>query len=203
VRLCQAGLETLIGSRSEERAVGKARELAAELRGAGLNPTLAGVPNHVLVEKADLIFLSVRFPHVIDSARSLPFKAGSRVVDTSVPVIFEAGAARFVEDGEGSVSERLCAALPKGVRVVAAFKTIPARILGDLDSGLDCDVFVCGDDEATKQAVMRVAGLIPGLRPLDAGPLSEARTIERMAALAVKLNLRYKVKAARFRAVGV
>jgi NADPH-dependent F420 reductase len=203
LRLAQAGLEVLIGSRVEERAMDKAREFAAALRGAGLNPTLAGASNHEVVEKADLVFLSVRFPHVVESVRGLPFQAGGWVVDTSVPVVFEKGAARFVEAAEGSVSEQIQSALPEGVSLVAAFKTIPAHVLADLDMSLDCDLLVCSDDEAAKRATMRVASLIPGLRPLDAGSLREARTIERMAALAINLNLRYKRKSARFRVVGV
>ena len=201
LRLAQAELEVLIGSRVEKRAVDKARELASALRGAGLNPTLAGASNSEVVEKADLVFLSVRFPHVVDSVRGLPFREGAWVVDTSVPVIFESGAAKFVGT-ERSVSEQIQAALPD-TRVVAAFKTVPASILADIDTPLDCDLLVCSDDAEAKQATMRVASLITGLRALDAGSLEQARTIERMAALAINLNLRYKKKSARFRVVGI
>ena len=201
LRLAQAELEVLIGSRVEKRAVDKARDLAGALRGAGLNPTLAGASNNEVVEKADLVFLSVRFPHVVDSVRGLPFRKGSWIVDTSVPVVFESGAARYAETQQ-SVSEQVQAALPDA-RVVAAFKTIPATALADLDSSLDCDLLVCSDDEAAKQATIQVASLIPGLRPLDGGPLEAARTVERMAALAISLNLRYKKKSARFRIVGI
>jgi predicted dinucleotide-binding enzyme len=45
--------------------------------------------------------------------------------------------------------------------------------------------------------------LIPSLRALDAGPLRTARTLERMAVLAVDLNRRYRKKGARFRIQGV
>jgi len=201
LRLAQAELEVLIGSRVEKRAVDKARELAGALRGAGLNPTLAGASNHEVVEKADLVFLSVRFPHVVDSVRGLPFRKGSWVVDTSVPVVFESGGAKHVA-AEQSVSEQVQAALPDA-RVVAAFKTIPASVLADIDMSLDCDLLVCSDDDEAKQATMKVASLMPGLRTLDAGSLEQARTVERMAALAINLNLRYKKKSARFRVVGV
>jgi predicted dinucleotide-binding enzyme len=87
--------------------------------------------------------------------------------------------------------------------LVAAFKTIPAQLLADLDSSLDCDVFVCGDSQPAKGRVLEVASRIAGLRPVDAGWLREAHTLEHMCALAIGLNRRYKIKTARFRVVGV
>jgi predicted dinucleotide-binding enzyme len=50
---------------------------------------------------------------------------------------------------------------------------------------------------------MAVAELIPTLRPLDAGPLRNARILERMTVLAIHLNRRYKKKHARFRIEGL
>ena len=50
---------------------------------------------------------------------------------------------------------------------------------------------------------MQAAALIPTLRPIDAGPLQTARTLERMTVLAVNLNLRYKKRNARFRVEGL
>jgi predicted dinucleotide-binding enzyme len=44
---------------------------------------------------------------------------------------------------------------------------------------------------------------ISGLRPVDAGGLEAARTIERMTVLAIGINRRYKIKTARFRVVGL
>jgi predicted dinucleotide-binding enzyme len=45
--------------------------------------------------------------------------------------------------------------------------------------------------------------LIPDLRPVDAGQLSAAGTLERMTALAIGLNRRYKRRGARYRVVGL
>jgi predicted dinucleotide-binding enzyme len=87
--------------------------------------------------------------------------------------------------------------------MAAALKTIPAGVLGALDVPLDCDDFVCGDSADARSAAMNVLSEIPTLRPLDAGGLESARTIERMTALAIVMNKRYKVRNARFRMVGV
>ncbi|RPJ59483.1 MAG: NADPH-dependent F420 reductase [Acidobacteria bacterium] len=203
LRLAQSGFTVVVGSRSQERATEKAHELATLLRNVGLAPTLSGAANSEVVRDVDVLFLSVPFAHVLETARKLTFRPGSLVVDTSVPVVFNAGKAELVEVKGGSVSEELRALIPAEVHVVGAFKTIPARILGDIDSELGCDVFVCGDSQEAKSTIIQLAGNLSGLRPLDAGPLSSARTLERMSALAIQLNLRYKVKSARFRVVGL
>ena len=203
LRLAQSGFRVVVGSRSPERAAEKAHELATVLRSVGLSPTLSGAANAEVVRTVDVVFLSVPFAHVLDTARELPFRPGSLVIDTSVPVVFNAGKAEFVEVKAGSVSEELRAIIPAEVNLVGAFKTIPARILSDIDSDLDCDVFVCSDSEEAKNTVVQLAGNISDVRPVDAGPLSAARTIERMAALAIQLNLRYKIKSARFRVIGL
>jgi len=44
---------------------------------------------------------------------------------------------------------------------------------------------------------------VPTLRPIDAGALDAARTIERMTLLAITLNRRYKSHAARFQVLGI
>jgi hypothetical protein len=203
LRLAQSGFRVVVGSRSQERAAEKAHELATVLRSVGLSPTLTGTANSEVVRAVDVVFLSVPFAHVLETARQLPFRPGSVVVDTSVPVVFNAGKAEFVEVPDGSVSEQLRTVIPAEVKLVGAFKTIPARILSDIDSDLDCDVFVCGDSEEAKNTVVQLSGNISDLRPVDAGALAAARTLERMAALAIQLNLRYKIKSARFRVVGL
>ena len=50
---------------------------------------------------------------------------------------------------------------------------------------------------------MALVASIPTLRPVDAGPLESARIIERMTLLAIRLNRRYKARAARFQVVGI
>jgi NADPH-dependent F420 reductase len=118
-------------------------------------------------------------------------------------MVFYGGSAEYIEPGGESNAESIARHLPDGTFLVAAFKTIPAHVLADLDVLLDCDVFVCSDSEPASQAVMAAARLIPSLRPVDGGPLRTARTLERMAVLAVNLNRRYREKRARFRVQGI
>jgi len=57
---------------------------------------------------------------------------------------------------------------------------------------VDCDVVVSGKKAARAQ-VMELCQLIPGLRGLDGGPLSNARIVEDMTALLIGMNIRYKL----------
>ena len=71
------------------------------------------------------------------------------------------------------------------------------------DGALPCDILVCGDDAAAKERIFPLIKLIPGLRPLDAGPLEMARIVEPITALLISLNRRYKVHHAGLRITGL
>jgi NADPH-dependent F420 reductase len=125
------------------------------------------------------------------------------VIDITVPVSFEQGRVRYVELPEGSASEHLKARLPETIPLVAAFKTEPAHLLAEIDEPLDCDSFVSSDSKDAKARVIEALGFIKGLRPVDAGTLYSARTLERMTVLAIGINRRYKIKTARYRVIGL
>ena len=129
---------------------------------------------------------------------------GAILIDITVPVSFEKGVGvRYVELPEGSASEHLRAHLPESIPLVAAFKTEPAHLLVEPHKKLDCDVFVASRDKEAKTRVMEAIPFIAGLRPVDAGPLSSARTLERMTVLAIGINRRHKIKSACFRVMGL
>ncbi|MFN0165209.1 MAG: NADPH-dependent F420 reductase, partial [Bryobacteraceae bacterium] len=199
--LAAAGFPVSIGSRDAAKAHEKAVHLGSQVAGAAIS----GGENTAVVREADIVFLSVPFDSaepLIDACRE-SWKSGTVVVDSTVPLRFESGRPVLLDLKEGSASEHLARALPPGVALVAAFKTIPAHILAEVDVPLDCDLMVCGDHTEAKARVMEVASAITGLRPLDAGPLRNARILEAMCVLAISLNRRYKSKAARFRIVGI
>ena len=109
----------------------------------------------------------------------------------------------MLEVAEGSASEHVRARLPENVGLAAAFKTLPAHLLGDPRRPLDCDEFVCGDSEVARKRAIALVELLEGLRAVDVGPLARARSIEHMTALAIAINWRHKTYDARFRVVGL
>jgi NADPH-dependent F420 reductase len=200
LRWAMAGAQVKIGSRSAERA----REAANELNQIIGRETVGFAENREAVAGADFVLLTVPFEHAAESleAHRSDFREGAILIDITVPVAFEKGA-RYLELPEGSASEHLRARLPEQVPIVAAFKTEPAHLLMDPHETLDCDVFVASDAKEAKARVIEAIRFIEGLRPVDAGVLANARTIERMTVLLIGINRRYKVKTGRFRIVGL
>jgi NADPH-dependent F420 reductase len=198
VRFAAAGFQVVIGSREAD----KAQEVARRYPGA----SISGGENTAILSEADFVFLCVPFERageLLDTCRPY-WREGCIVVDTTVPLRFEAGNVGLIELPEPSGSQHLAARLPAGVPLVAAFKTISAHTLADLSASLDCDLMVCGDDASARTRLIEAAsGIGSGLRVLDGGPLRHARALEAMCALAIGLNRRYKAKSARFRVVGV
>ena len=200
LRWARAGARVVIGSRAADRA----RETAEQLnRVLGSNAISYG-DNHKAA-LSDFVLLSVPFQHAASTLEGVQqeIRQGSILIDATVPVTFEKGRASYAEPPEGSASEHLRARLRSDIPLVGAFKTIPAHSMEALDEGLDCDDFVIGDGQEARARVIEAMGAISGVRPVDAGGLESARTIERMTVLAIGINRRYKIKTARFRVVGL
>ena len=198
-RLAAAGVRVVVGSRDPARA----RETVAAWDAIGEPIDVAG--NAAAVEQCDITVLAVPFTSVdalLGEVRS-HFAAGSLVIDVTVPLAFSGGRMSMLEVEEGSASEHIRAQLPEGVQLAAAFKTIPARLLADVRAPLDCDEFVCGDSDEARAQAARLVELLPRLRAIDVGPLSRARFIEHLTALAVAVNRTHKIHDARFRVVGL
>jgi NADPH-dependent F420 reductase len=200
LRWALAGVQVTIGSRSPDRASAAAVELN---KIPGIRP-IAFADNERVVAESDFIFLTLPFAHASETLaiHSSQFRADSILIDVTVPLEFTSGRASYLELPEGSASEHLQARLPN-VTLVAAFKTLPAHVLAAPEIPLDCDVFIASNAAEARLRVIEAARAIAGLRPIDAGELESARTIERMTVLAINLNKRYQTKTARFRVVGV
>ena len=206
LRLSQAGVPVTIGSRNPEQAALKAEELRLRLKEeGGPGADIGGRENSGVVEACEILFVAVPFEHaagLLESCRG-HLRQGQILVDVTVPLQFRSNRLELRELPEPSASEHLAKVLPEGVPLVAAFKTIPAHLLADLSTRLDCHVFICGDSSEARRQIVQVASRIEGLSPLDVGRLNQAATLERMTALAIQINKRHRVRFSRFRVVGL
>lgn len=198
-RFARAGARVVVGSRDPDRARGTVAEWGAisqPIEVAGYSDAVA---------QADVALLAVPFASVdaVLEQLSSSLKSGSVVIDVTVPITFVAGKMAMLDVAEGSASEHIRARLPGEVGLAAAFKTIPAHLLAAGDESLDCDELVCGDSDAARASAIALVKMLPGLRPVDVGPLSRARSIEHLTALAIAINRRHKIHDARFRIVGL
>lgn len=183
-RLASAGYDVLIGSREPAKAASAARKLHT--------PRARGLGNDAAAAAADAIVLTVPYAAHRASVVALAGSAAGKVlVDPTVPLL-EIRPVQLATIEEGSAAERTQALLPQA-RVVSAFHTVSAEGLADVDRTLRGDVLLCGNDAAAKDSVAELVRAI-GLGPVDAGPLEWAQTLERLGALMIALNQRYKRK---------
>jgi NADPH-dependent F420 reductase len=195
VRLGAAGVPITIGSRDAARAA-EAAERATSVVRAG---AFTGLENRDAVEGADIMILSVPFRNQAETLRDLSpaMKHGQLVVDATVPLAVAAGGrpTRILGVWQGSAAQQAQEMVPDGVSVVAAFHTVSAALLAELDHVLDEDVLICGDRREDKARLSELIRQIPGLRPVDCGRLETARIVEQLTPLMISINVRHKTRA--------
>jgi NADPH-dependent F420 reductase len=195
VRLGTAGVPVVIGSRDQ----GRAEEAAARAAEAASATSCQGAQNTDAVRDSEIVILSVPFRNQSENLTNLKdhLKAGQLLVDATVPLAAAVGgkATRTLGVWQGSAAQQAQEMVPEGVRVVSAFHTVSAALLGDLEHELDEDVLICGDRREDKQKVAGLVEAIDGLRPVDCGPLEMARIVEQLTPLIISINVRNKVRA--------
>jgi len=191
LRWAQAGVEIAIGSRDAERAAQAAERVREAVPGAKVE----GLENSDAARRGPLVVLAVPFRAHSETLNNLrgALEPGQLLCDCTVPLAAAVAgkATRTLGVWQGSAAQQAEEMVPEGVRVVAAFHTIGARLLSQLDESLDQDVLICGDRREDKAKVARLAELIPGLRAVNAGALETARIVEQLTALMISINSRY------------
>jgi 8-hydroxy-5-deazaflavin:NADPH oxidoreductase len=188
VRWAKLGHSIVIGSRDAERAKAKAaelRETANALPIVGHTNAEAAALGEIVVVTLPATGLSATLPEVREGCK------GKVVISTVVTLTF-GGPRLFTPPPAGSSAEEVHALLPDA-RVVAAFHHIAAHELSDAEHPIDCDLLICGQDAAAKEAVTQL-GRSMGLRVIDVGALSNAGPLEGITAVLASINRRYKLK---------
>jgi NADPH-dependent F420 reductase len=190
--------QVIIGSRQQEKAEGVAAELNRRL---GQNLIRAMV-NPEAAAAADLVVLTVPYSAHVPTLESIRTGlAGKVLVDVTVPLQPPRVTQVYIPPG-GSAAVEAQNLLGEEVRVVAAFQNVSAAHLQDPEHPIECDVLVCGDDEAAKAEAISLAEAA-GMRGVDAGSLQNAVAVEGLTAILIAINKRYKVKKAGIKITGL
>ena len=193
LRLASIGLDVTIGSRSKERAAEVCDKLTAKWPDRDL--PLGPGDNH-MAASADIVVVATPWDAAASTAVSVCDALEGKVVISMANALAKVGNEfEPLVPPRGSVAGHVQALVPRCM-VAAAFHHLPARELAAIDHPLDADVLVCSDHAEATAVTCDLVHAIPGLRPLDTGPLSNATPIEAMTAVLLQLNVRYKTRAA-------
>jgi 8-hydroxy-5-deazaflavin:NADPH oxidoreductase len=190
LRLAEAGVRVTVGSRDAARAESVVAEMTQPWAGR-LQGEARGAAN-AEAAAASLVVLATPWDSAVATVTSLRDELEGKVLVSMVNALVKEGREMLpLVPARGSMAAAVQAALP-GTKVSAAFHHLPAREMADLDSGLVADVLVCSDDAEATSETMSLVERIEGLRPLDAGSLSQAAAIEAFTAVCVTLNIRHR-----------
>jgi NADPH-dependent F420 reductase len=194
-RLARGGQTVLIGSRSAERAVRAAEEIAA-LPGVPGTPRVSGGGNLDVAGRSDVVIVAVPWEgHAAIVAELREPLAGKIVIDCVNPLGFDKQGPYALRVEEGSAVQQAAALLPDS-RVCAAFNHVSAPLLADPEvDRIDLDVLICTEERELVNVVAALAARIPGMRGIYAGRLRNAHQIEAFTANLIAINKRYKAHA--------
>ncbi|MYU14299.1 NADPH-dependent F420 reductase [Streptomyces sp. SID8361] len=187
-RWAHSGVNVRIGSRRAEAAQGCADKL----------PGAVGGDNTTMIEGAAAVVVAVPFSAHVETMRSIAkaIQPGQLVIDTTAPLLpVGPRGLRPIVPWAGSAAEQAQALLPDGTSIVSALQTVSAATLQDIELRLDEDVLLCGDHTADKTLAADLINRIPGLRTVDCGLLDMSGVCERITALLIGINRRYKTHA--------
>ena len=177
-----------------DAAKAKAKDLASALGGGATAGTFGTAP------AGDIVILAVPYASAAQVlAQYGDALAGKVIIDISNT--FNADATALVTPDGTSGAQEIAKAAPADADIVKAFNTQSAHVLaaGPVE-GHPLDVFIAGNDA---QAKARVSAFIEslGLRSMDTGQLTMARTLEHVCLLSLGL-MTHSVKNTNF-AIGV
>lgn len=188
-RLASVGHDVVVGSRDPAKATAIVEELrtrwgdrVATLRAADNAEAAAG----------DIVVIATKWDAAASTAERHADALAGRIVVSMANGLQKVGNEfRAVLPEEGSIALAIQAAAP-AARVTAAFHHVPAAVFADLDSTMEDDVTVVGDDDDARRAVIGLIGSIPGVRAFDGGSLHNSIGLESFAAVLLTANLRHK-----------
>ncbi len=151
----------------------KGNELAEQLK--QVNDTADVAVVSVGSELDEIVIIATPYTEIENIAKEYNGLKGKTVVDITNPVNFDTF--ELIPEPGQSGAQEIAKILPDAT-VIKAFNTTLAGALeaGQID-GKELDVFIAGDDETAKTNVSELVKS-SGMRPIDVGPLANARHLE-------------------------
>ena len=205
-RLAIEGVDVIIGSRKEEKALEVVEQAKKDLADYDLS-TMKGMANEDAAKEGDVLIITVPLAAQKPTVEGIKeFCKDKIVMDATVPLETAIGGKpfRFIDLMEGSAAERTASILEgTGAKVICAFCNISNSHLANIPEEIDCDCLIAGDDKESKEIAPEIIDKIPGVKTIDTGILEKARIIEKITPLLIGLNIKYKSHYGGLRITGI
>jgi len=171
-----------LGAAGHEVAI-TAQDLShAEQAASDAGGSVRAVPRGEIADGADVVIVATPYDASVEALRQAGEVNGKTVIDISNPL--NEDMSDLTVGFTTSAGEEIQKGVPEA-RVVKAFNTVFAQILGDGESSVQ--VLYAGDDDSAKDSVRTLIESM-GFEPLDAGPLANARYLEPLGMLNIYLG---------------
>ena len=186
IRLATVGFDVVLGSRDADRA----RSIAEQLFPGG-DGKVRGASNEEAAQ-CELIVVATPWDSSVATVSALRESLAGKIVVSMVNALAREGRELVpFYPPRGSMAAQIAFALPDS-KVVGAFHHLPASQMVKLDSDLDADVIVFGDDSEARENVALMIEAMPGLHAIIAGSMSLASAVEAFTAVCISINIRHK-----------
>jgi predicted dinucleotide-binding enzyme len=182
----KAGHTIVFGVR--DPAGGKTRPPLAEIGSTATSKTVSQA-----VHGADVVVLATPWDAVSEVINAMGDVRDKIIIDCTNPLLLNAEGSLSLSLGSSTSGAEEIARLATGARVAKAFNTYGWENFADSTypgyGDLKPLMFYCSDDDGAKEAVEKLAKDL-GFEPLDTGGLGMARSLEPLALLWIRLNIR-------------
>jgi NADPH-dependent F420 reductase len=197
-RFAKAGVRTLIGSRDAMKAQTTATKINEEFK----IKNVEGYTNRDATAKADIVLLAVPYDGMKPILEDIKPAAAGKVIINIASSLDAEKKSRARINPAGSIAVEIQTFFGETTKVVDAFQNISPEQLEKFDEKIETDVLVVGADRETRDIVIALIKKV-GIDAFDAGMIQNAVIVETMTAALIAINIRYKIKGAGIRLIGV
>ena len=197
-RFAKVGFRTIIGSRSDSKAINAAYNLNTDFHVL----TAEGASNREATSKADVVLLAIPYDGMKPILEDIKSAASGKVIINIASSLDAEKKSRARINPAGSIAMEIQNFLGPDSKVVDAFQNISPEQLEKFDEKIETNVLVVGADRETRDMIIGIIKKI-GIDAYDAGAIQNAVVVETMTAALIAINIRYKTKGAGIRLVGV
>ena len=198
MRFAKAGVRTLIGSRDAAKAQNMANTINTKFN----IKNTEGYTNREATAKADIVLLAVPYDVMKPILEDIKPAAAGKIIINIASSLDAEKKSRARINPAGSIAMEIQTFFGEGTKVVDAFQNISPEQLEKFDEKIETDVLVVGADRETRDMVIAMIKKI-GIDAFDAGMIQNAVIVECMTAALIAINIRYKIKGAGIRLIGV